>query len=141
MEAIYKVEVDPVRNIVRHYLSGFFEPTDVEAYRAARNAAHGLLTCAPNQHVTLVDVRDMKIQQQDIVKAFGSMMADSRYHSRKMAFVVALTLARMQLLRATANRSAQYFTSIEEAEAWLLADDAVDESAHPGSDTQRTRVA
>jgi hypothetical protein len=141
MEAIYKVEADPVTNMVRHYLAGFFEPTDVKNYVAARNAAHMQLTSAPNQHVTLVDIRDMKIQQQDVVKTFGGVLADPRYHSRKLAFVVALSLARMQLLRASANRNAQYFDNIEEAEAWLMADDDRHESADPGPTTLDRRVA
>lgn len=142
MDAHYTVDVDPVHNVIRHYLAGFFEPADVERYVAARNAAHQRLTCGPNQHVTLVDVRDMKIQQQDIVKTFGAVMADPRYHSRKLAFVVALSLARMQLLRAsaTANRSAQYFTNIDEAEAWLMAADD-DASAASISGIPAARVA
>ncbi|WP_033925020.1 hypothetical protein [Sphingomonas sp. 35-24ZXX] len=141
MDANYRVDVDPVRNVVRHYLAGFFEPADVERYVAARNAAHQQLTCAPNQHVTLVNVRDMKIQQQDIVKTFGAVMADPRYHSRKLAFVVALSLARMQLLRASANRHAQYFNSIEDAEAWLMASDDQDAMSGPGSANPDRRVA
>lgn len=141
MDAIYKVEVDPVNNIVRHHLAGFFEPTDVEGYVAARNAAHSQLTSAPNQHVTLVDVRDMKIQQQDIVKAFGAVLADPRQQSRKLAFVVALSLARMQLLRATGSRTAQYFATVEEAEAWLMSDDDHDTSVDPATGAQHARVA
>lgn len=141
MEAIYKVEADPATNMIRHYLAGFFEPIDVENYVAARNAAHAQLTSAPNQHVTLVDVRDMKIQQQDIVKTFGAVLADPRYHSRKLAFVVALSLARMQLLRATGSRSAQYFSTIEEAEAWLLATGDADERDDPIAGKMDRRVA
>ncbi len=141
MEAIYKVEVDPATNMVRHYLAGFFEPIDVENYVAARNAAHAQLTSAPNQHVTLVDVRDMKIQQQDIVKTFGGVLADPRHHSRKLAFVVALSLARMQLLRATAHRTAQYFSTIEEAEAWLMAPADANESDDPSAGGLEQRVA
>lgn len=138
---MYKVEADPVTNMVRHTLAGFFEPMDVKNYVAARNVAHMQLTSAPNQHVTLVDIRDMKIQQQDVVKTFGGVLADPRYHSRKLAFVVALSLARMQLLRASANRNAQYFDNIEEAETWLLADDDQHETADPGPAALNKRVA
>lgn len=141
MGAIYKVETDPVNNIVRHHLAGFFEPVDVENYVAARNAAHRLLTCGPNQHVTLVDVREIKIQPQDVVKAFGGVLADPRHQSRKLAFVVALSLARMQLLRATATRNAQYFGSIKEAEAWLMANDDHDARSERSGAAQDTRAA
>jgi hypothetical protein len=141
MDAIYNVEVDPVRNIVRHYLAGFFEPTDVERYVAARNAAHARLTSGPNEHVTLVDVRDMKIQQQDIVKAFGGVLADPRHRSRKLAFVVALSLARTQLQRASASRDAQYFTDPDEAEAWLMAAEKHEMVPVGGSGERQARVA
>lgn len=133
MQPIYKVEVDPAEPVVRHYLAGFFEEADVARYRAARDAAHRRLTCAPNAHVTLVDIRDMKIQQQEVVAAFAAMMGEPQHRSRKLAFVVAQSLARLQLLRAIANRGARCFTSIEDAEAWLLADDDGDEA--PGLDS------
>jgi hypothetical protein len=141
MDAVYTIEVDPVRNIVRHYLAGFFEPADVDRFVAARNAAHAQLTSGPNQHVTLVDVRDMKIQHQDIVKAFGGVLADPRHRSRKLAFVVALSLARMQLLRATASRDAQYFTDVAEAEAWLMAVGDAEEAPGQNPDEPQARVA
>lgn len=121
MGAIFKIEADPVTNLVRHYLAGFFEAADVERYVAARDAAHAKLTCGPHAHVTLVDVRDMKIQPQEIVQAFGTVLANPRYRSRKLAFVFSLSLARKQLVRASEGRSARFFTDIEEAEAWLLA--------------------
>ena len=121
MGAIFKIEADPVTNLVRHYLAGFFEAADVERYVAARDAAHAKLTCGPHAHVTLVDVRDMKIQPQEIVQAFGTVLANPRYRSRKLAFVFSLSLARKQLVRASEGRSALFFTDIEEAEAWLLA--------------------
>jgi hypothetical protein len=82
MGAIFKIEADPVTNLVRHYLAGFFEAADVERYVAARDAAHAKLTCGPHAHVTLVDVRDMKIQPQEIVQAFGAVLANPRYRSR-----------------------------------------------------------
>lgn len=129
MNAHYKVEADPVTNVVRHYLGGFFEAADVERYVAARNAAHLKLTSAPNQHVTLVDVRDMKIQPQEMVPAFAAMMSNPQYRSRKLAFVVSLSLARMQLVRASEGRAARFFTDMDEAEAWLMSHD--DEAAEP----------
>lgn len=124
MGAIFKIEADPVTNLVRHYMAGFFEAADVERYVAARDAAHEKLTCGPHAHVTLVDVRDMKIQPQEIVQAFGSVLANPRYRSRKLAFVFSQSLARKQLVRASEGRSARFFTDITEAEAWLLAADS-----------------
>ena len=123
MGAVFRITVDPSTNMVRQYLAGFFVAADVQRFVAARNAAHERLTCGPNEHVTLVDVRDMKIQPQDIVQAFGAVLSGPHYRSRKLAFVFSQSLARMQLLRASEGRAARMFTDIEEAEAWLLAED------------------
>lgn len=123
MKASFTIVVDPQRNLVRQYLGGFFVAEDIERFVAARNAAHRQLTCGPNEHVTLADVRDMKIQPQDMVGQFGAVLADPQHRSRKLAFVFASSLARMQLLRAAERRNARYFTDMPEAEAWLMADD------------------
>lgn len=139
MGAKFRVTVDPLTNVVRHYLADFFEAADVERYAAARDLAHEQLTCGPNEHVTLVDIRDMKIQPQDIVEAFGAMLANPRYHSRRLAFVVSLSLARMQLVRASEGRAGRFFTDPDEAEAWLM---AADEASAPSvSRSQRASAA
>lgn len=123
MDAIYKIEVDPVNNILRQYLAGFFEPADVERFVADRNAAFGQLTCGPNQHMALVDARHVKIQQQDVVQAFQAVLSNPPLRSRKLAFVVSKSLACQQLRRAASGRDARFFNSVAEAEAWLLARD------------------
>jgi hypothetical protein len=124
MDAIYKIEVDPVNNILRQDLAGFFEPADVERFVADRNAAFGQLTCGPNQHLALVDARHVKIQQQDVVQAFQAVLSNPPLRSRKLAFVVSRSLVRKQLQRAAAGRDARFFYSVAEAEAWLLGRDA-----------------
>lgn len=123
MSANFSFDVDVARDMVIITLGGFFSRADIEAFLAAREAAHAQLRCGPNEHVTLADVRDMKIQAQDIVAEWGNVLSGSAYRSRKLAFVQASTLARMQLKRAAAMRDVQYFTTIPDAEAWLFADD------------------
>jgi hypothetical protein len=123
MDARFSIDVDPRRDLVRITLAGFFKPADVERFLAARDEAHRKLACAPNAHVTLADVREMAIQSQDAVAAFGALLADPRHRSRRLAFVFASSLARNQLLRAAEGRGAKLFGTIEEAEAWLLAPD------------------
>jgi hypothetical protein len=126
MSANYSVQVDVVRSIVRITMSGFFAADDIGGFLAQRDAAHARLTCGPNDHCTITDVRDMKIQAQDIVGMFQDMLADPAYRSRRLAFVTAPTLARPQLLRAIGARGARVFDTVEAAEAWVLAaqDDA-----------------
>jgi hypothetical protein len=122
MSAAYSFEVDSSRDLIRIRMSGFFLPEDIQAFLQARHEAYRLLTCAPNQHVTLNDIRDMKIQSQDIVDAFREMLAAPDYRSRRLAFVVSPTLARTQVMRALDRREARCFQDAWSAEAWLLAD-------------------
>ena len=123
MSANYSIDVDVAHKIVRITLSGFFETDDIGGFLAQRKAAHARLTCAPNDHCTITDVRAMKIQSQEIVASFQQMLADPAYRSRKLAFVTAPTLARPQLLRAVGSRRARMFDSDAAAEAWVLAAD------------------
>lgn len=121
MSADFSFQVDPSRNLVRIRMGGFFTLDDIEAFLAARHEAHQQLTCARNAHVTLNDIRDMKIQSQEIVDAFRAMLASPDYRSRRLAFVVSPTLARTQVMRALDRREAQCFEDMWRAEAWLFA--------------------
>jgi len=123
MSAEFSIEVDPGRDLVRIRMAGFFRPHNVADFLVARRAAHEELTCAPNAHLTINDIREMSIQAHDVVDAFREMLAAPEYRSRRLAFVVANTLARSQALRALESREARWFTDPEQAEAWLFADD------------------
>lgn len=123
MKPNFAFEVEPDRNLVRIWLGGFFSPVDVAAFVKERDRAHQRLRCGPNQHVTLVDIREMAIQPQESVAAFQQMLSNPAVISRKLAFVITRSLARMQIKRAAASRDAAYFESVEDAERWLLSDD------------------
>jgi hypothetical protein len=129
MSAQFHFDVEPARDLVRITMSGFFTATDIEAFLAGRATAHRRLACAPNRHLTLNDVRGMKIQSQQAVAAFQRMLADPDYRSRRLAFVVDQTLALFQLERALANRDARCFATVAEAEDWLFAPRAEDRPA------------
>jgi hypothetical protein len=120
MSAEYSIEVEPSRDLVRIRMGGFFEREDIEGFLEARRVAHRELTCGRNQHLTINDIRDMKIQSQEIVDAFRDMLADPAYRSRRLAFVVSATLARTQVVRALADRRARIFEDFWSAEAWLF---------------------
>jgi len=131
MQSEFNITVDPDHDLVRITLRGFFEMADIERFLIARDKAHKQLRSAPNQHATLVDIRDMKIQSQEIVAAFRHVLANPAHQSRRLAFVIASTLARMQVIRAVDEREARYFGTMEEAEAWVLGN-AEQESAERG---------
>lgn len=123
MDANFSIQVDRARDLVSIRMGGLFTRRDIEAFLEARRRAHAELGCAPNRHVTLNDVSEMKIQSQEIVAAFRAMLSDPAYQSRRLAFVAAPTLARGQLLRALQDRDAdaRCFSTVAEAEAWLFA--------------------
>lgn len=123
MQARFDVQADPARDLIRIEMAGFFTPDDIKAFVAARREAHARLTCRPNHHLTLNDLREIKIQSQEAVAAFQQMLASPTYRSRRLAFVVSPSLARSQLNRALSGRDARFFTSVAAAERWLLADD------------------
>ena len=103
-------------------LGGFFATGDVARFVAARDLAHRQLRCAPNQHLTLVDMRQMQIQSQDAVAEFQKVLASPATASKRIAFVIAASLSRLQLQRAARGRETFLFKTPEEAEAWLLAE-------------------
>jgi hypothetical protein len=121
MSAEFSFQVDPSCDLVRIRMGGFFTIEDIEAFLAARHEAHKQLTCPRNAHVSLNDIRDMKIQSQEIVDAFRAMLAAPDYRSRRLAFIVSPTLARTQVMRALDRREARCFEDPWRAEAWLFA--------------------
>lgn len=121
MSAEFSFQVEPQRDLVRIRMAGFFKRADIADFLAARRAAHQKLSCAPNAHLTINDIREMSIQCHDVVDAFREMLAAPEYRSRRLAFVVGYTLARSQVIRALESRAARWFDDPAKAEAWLFA--------------------
>ena len=128
MSATFDIQVDPDRDLVRITLAGFFDLHAIQSFLAARSEAFARLRCPISQHLALSDVREMKIQSQDMVEAFGALLADPRTQARRLAFLVGPSLTRSQLQRAIGGRDAQCFTDEREARRWLL-DDSVGRAA------------
>lgn len=129
MSGEYSIQVEPKRDLVRIRMGGFFTPEDMQGFIEARRVAHQQLTCGPNRHLTINDIRDMKIQSQDMVDAFRDLLAAPAYRSRRLAFVVSPTLARTQLARTIAGRNARCFEDFWSAEAWLFGPEEEAEAA------------
>lgn len=124
MDAHFEIRVDAQRDLVHITLSGFFLAEDIARFQAARDTAHARLRCAPNRHVTITDIREMKVQAQESVMAFASLLSDPTQRSRKLAFIVGPSLARSQLMRAATGRSdTRFFGDPHSARAWLFAHD------------------
>ena len=121
----FSIAADRSNGLVRIVMAGLYTLADVPAFYEARRQAHEALGLPKNAHLTLNDVRELKILPQDTLAAFCDMLADPDYHSRRLAFVVAPTLVRAQVLRALSGRGeARCFEDLAEAEGWLLQDQA-----------------
>lgn len=124
MPANFTVKADPARDLIMISMSGFFGVGDIQAFFDKRAAEHARLRCGSNQHLTINDLTAMKVQPQETVAAFQSLLADPVYRSRRLAFVVSRTLARSQLMRALDGRAARCFEDRAEAIVWLLRPEA-----------------
>ena len=124
MDANYTFEIDRARSLVRIAMSGLFTLADIDAFLRDREKAHAELGCGPNRHLTLNDLRGMKIQHQEVVTAFRDMLAAPEQRSRRLAFVAGPTLAKSQLMRALSGRDARCFEDVASAEKWLFGADA-----------------
>lgn len=116
----FEIETDAPRKLMRITLAGFFAAEDIQRFSEARDRGLRAMGLAPNAHRTLVDIRDMDIQSQDSVRVFQQVLNNPATTSDRLAFVVARSLSRMQVKRAADTRDAHYFSTIEEAEAFLL---------------------
>ncbi len=120
----FSISIDRSRGLVSIVMAGLFTLEDVRAFYEARREAHKALGWARNGHMTLNDVRGMKIQPQDTIGAFQDMLADPDYRSHRLAFITVPSLLRAQLLRALAGRDdARCFEDRAEAESWLFEDE------------------
>lgn len=118
-QAHYTIATEQPGNLVRMVMGGFFYQDDVDDFERMLDAALETLTCPPNQHVALCDMRAMKIQTQETVAAFARMAEEPRLRSRRLAFVTGASLARMQVRRLTDRAGVGYFTEVDPARAWL----------------------
>jgi hypothetical protein len=117
----FTITADPALNLVTIIMGGFFAQPDIDAFERARDIAHRKLRCGPNQHLTLVDMRDMMIQSQEAIAGFQRVLNSPAAKSKRIAIITSQTLARMQVERAAVRRDVQYFSGeLAEARQWLL---------------------
>ena len=119
MPARYAVSVEPERSLIRMMLAGFFDPVSLVGFQQARNAAHARLRCGPNRHDTLVDVRDLQLQTQQVVEAFRFIIAQPGTRARRLAIVTGDAAVRMQVRRVANRDDIRCFPDMAAAERWL----------------------
>jgi hypothetical protein len=89
---------------------------------AAKEAAVDSLG-PPYAHSTLLDVRDFRVQPQDIFAVFTNFVATTRRKSSRIAIVGGEGTARMQFRRVAEREplrdGIRFFTAVDEARDWL----------------------
>ena len=119
MTGHYRIDVEPW-GFLRFTFVGFFDLKTFERFVTEREQAFALLTCAPNAHLTLVDVSECVLQPQVLAAGFQKLMAQTDKRSRRMAFVFGKSPARMQVRRILADRDdIGFFTDESAAMRWL----------------------
>ncbi len=119
MNASYRIAVEPW-GFLRFTLTGFFDSGSFAGFVEEREQAFAKLTCAPNAHLTLVDLRECHLQPQVLTAAFQTLMSQPEKRSRRMAFVFGGSPARMQVRRIVAERDdIGFFIDESAAMAWL----------------------
>lgn len=117
----FTIKTTPALNLVSMKMGGFFDQDSIDQFEAARDAAHRELTCGPNEHLTLCDMREMMIQSQEAIVGFQRVLNNPATYSKRIAIVVSQTLARMQVERAAERRDVRYFTGDPaEARTWVI---------------------
>jgi hypothetical protein len=119
----FTFRIDRARGLVRITMHGFYDVQDVPAFLEARRTAHAELGLSRNQHLTLNDLRGMRVQKQEVIEAFQKGLAAPEEKARRLAIVVDAAMARGQASRAIDSADTCYFTDVVEAEAWLCADE------------------
>src|SRR5689334_7772815 len=120
---MFEIEISPADRIIYLRMIDGFTIEGARACAAAKEAAVDSLGPPYDAHSTLVDVRDLRIQSQDIFAIFTSFVANTRHKSRRIAIVGGEGTARMQFRRVAEREplrdDMRFFTNVSEARDWL----------------------
>ena len=114
------ITVDRSSGIVRMQLSGFWSHDNFEGFKREVIKAVANLGIAPGEHMILIDLREATLQTQALISDAQAFMAGAENKARRVAFVVASALSRMQTKRLAIRPGIALFETIENAEKWLF---------------------
>ena len=116
------ITVDRECRILTFHAEGFFDEEGVTRLAEKKAAALRSLGGRPSDHVSIVDVTKCKIQSQEIVVAFASLIQDRTSASKRLAFVAGPgCLMRMQLRRMKGGEEvSRLFDDVASAKQWLM---------------------
>lgn len=127
--AMFSVDYDPDRGIVRLMIEGFWDAATVEAFAAETLVALRRARAETGRSLVLTDARSFQVQSLDVATAFDLAELRIGPARERMAIVVSSALSKMQGQRALAGTDTMFFTDVAAAERWLLAPASLARSA------------
>lgn len=119
---MFEIETSHANRLIYLRMSGAFTVEGARECAAAKERAVQALG-PPYSHSTLLDVRDFRIQPQDIFAVFTGFVANTKHKSRKIAVVGGEGSARMQFRRVVERDrlrdDMRFFTEVSDAREWL----------------------
>ena len=120
---MFEIATSQPDRIIVLRISGVLSIDDARACAAAKEAAVESLGPPYDDHSTLLDVRDFRVQTQDVFAIFTDFVAMTKHKSRKIAILGGEGTARMQFRRVAEREplreGMRYFTDAGEARTWL----------------------
>lgn len=117
---MYRIQYDRAVGLIRVIVEGFWDVSTVHAYQAELLPIMELARAERGSVLILSDARNFPVQSAEVAAEFARTPRESDPMWDRLATVMKSTLGKMQGARALAGSGARFFTSMEEAEAWLL---------------------
>jgi hypothetical protein len=121
---MFEIETNHAERVIFLRMGGVMSVDEAHACAAAKEAAVDSLGPPYDAHSTLVDIRDLRLQAQEIFAIFTNFVATTKHKSRRIAIVGGEGTARMQFRRvaesAPLRDDMRFFTVGDEARDWLL---------------------
>ena len=129
---MFEVETNHADRMIFVRMGGVLSVDEAHACAAAKEAAVDSLGPPYDLHSTLVDIRELRLQPQEIFAIFTNFVATTEHKSRKIAIVGGEGTARMQFRRvaerAPLRDDMRFFTTVGEASDWLREPPSADQA-------------
>ena len=122
---MYTVEVDRRHRIVMLIIGANLDADEGWELQTSKNNAVRSLGPPASDHSTLMDIRQLRIQPQELIHAFVDYSQNTKLPSKKVAILFGEGTSRMQFRRIIQSENViakmELFTDRDEALAWLKA--------------------
>ncbi len=120
---MFEIETSHADRVICVRMIGGFTLDEARECAAAKEAAVRDLGPPFETHSSLVDVRELRVQTQDVFAIFTNFVAMTKHKSRKIAIVGGEGTARMQFRRVAEREplrdNMRFFTAVGDARGWL----------------------